>query len=102
MFEVLEARLNVTVMVKFANATALIPGIADPVPVIFDVEYKAGRVGVVGMGASAPQMTMASSLVPEGFVGMAISVNGAGWSVADRQHDSDLPTGLTTVFLEKV
>lgn len=100
MFADLEARLNRAVMARLANASAVIPGIEDPVPVIFDAEYKAGMVGV-GMGAAAPQMVIASDRVPEGFEDMRITVNGASWKVADCQDDSGLPTGLSLVMLEK-
>lgn len=98
MFEQLEARLNRLAMERLANATAVINGVE--VPVIFDAEYQLGTVGV-GMGASAPQMVVANDRVPEDFSGSRITVNGAAWVVADRQKDSELPTGLSLVILEK-
>lgn len=101
MFAMLEARVNRAAIAKLANATAVIPGAADPVPVIFDAEYKAGMVGVVGMGAASPQMTLAADAVPDDFVGTHITVNGAAWLVAEVQPDGEQPTGLTTVMLEK-
>lgn len=99
MFDQLEARLNRVAMAKLANATATIG--ANSVPVIFDAEYKQGMVGVIGMGASSPQMVISSADVPADFVDMVIGVDGASWTVADRQPDSRQPTGLTVVFLEK-
>lgn len=100
MFEKLEARTNRLAMQRLANATATIDGVADPVPVIFDAEYRAGAVGV-GMGASAPQMVIANDQMPAGFLGMRIQVNGAAWRVEDFQPDSELPSGLSLVILEK-
>jgi len=98
MFDELEARLNRLAMERLANATAVING--EEVPVIFDAEYQLGTVGV-GMGASAPQMVIANSRVPEDFIETRITVNGAAWVVADRQKDSELPAGLSVVILEK-
>lgn len=98
MFDALEARLNRLAMERLANAIAVING--EDVPTIFDAEYKAGMVGV-GMGAAAPQMVIATDKVPEDFVDMTIAVNGAAWKVADCQADSELPSGLSLVFLEK-
>lgn len=98
MFDVLEARLNRLAMERLANATAVINGV--DVPVIFDALYELGTVGV-GMGASAPQMVIANSRVPDDFIETRITVNGAAWLVADRHEDSDLPTGLSVVILEK-
>ena len=102
MFAALEARLNRAAITKLANALAVIPGITDPVPVIFDAEYRPGMVGVVGMGAADPQLVMSSEIVPPDFVGQSIQVNGAGWRVAEEQPDGTSPTGLTVVILEKV
>jgi hypothetical protein len=99
MFDVLEARVNQAAMKKLANALARIDGV--DVPVIFDAEYKVGLVGVVGMGASEPQMVMSNSDVPADFIGMQTEVNGALWTVAERKPDSKLPSGLTVVILEK-
>lgn len=99
MFDELEARLNRAAMAKLANAVVVIEGV--DVPVIFDAEYKAGMVGVVGMGAAAPQMVLSSAAVPADFIGAAVQVNGAAWTVADCQADGELPTGLTLVILEK-
>lgn len=101
MFAALEARMNRTAMAKLANATVVIPGVADPVRVIFDAEYKPGMVGTVGMGASEPQMVIATSDVPADFVGTAITVDGNAWRVAERQADGKQVDGLTTVFLER-
>lgn len=98
MFDELEARLNRLTMERLANATAVINGV--DVPVIFDALYELGTVGV-GIGASAPQMVIANNRIPEDFAESRITVNGAAWIVADRQPDSDLPTGLTVVILEK-
>jgi hypothetical protein len=98
MFDQLEARLNRLAMERLANALAVIDG--ERVPVIFDAEYKAGMVGV-GMGAAAPQMVIANERMPADFDDMTITVNGAAWKVADCQADSELPSGLSMVFLEK-
>lgn len=98
MFEQLEARVNRLAMERLANATAVIGGVN--VPVIFDAEYKAGMVGI-GMGAAAPQLVIANERVPADFIDMRISVNGAAWKVADCQADSELPSGLSLVYLEK-
>lgn len=99
MFDVLEARMNAAAMKKLANAIAVIGGVE--VPVIFDAAYKAGTVGVVGMGASEPQLTISNADMPTGFIGSTIQIRGASWTVAERQPDGELPTGLTQVFLEK-
>lgn len=99
MFDQLEARLNRAVMVKLANARAVIAGVPD-IPVIFDAEYKAGMVGM-GMGSAQPQLVIANSDVPEQFIDIEITVDGAAWRVSDRQPDSELPTGLTLVYLVK-
>jgi hypothetical protein len=100
MFDKLEARTNRLAMERLANATAVIVGVAEPVPVIFDAEYRAGTIGV-GMGAAAPQMVIANDRMPADFVGQRIEINGAAWCVADAQPDSELPSGLSLVILEK-
>lgn len=99
MFDILEARLNSAAMKKLSNATAIIAG--KGIPVIFDAAYKVGSVGVVGMGASEPQMILSTADAPSEFVDSVISVNGSEWTVTDRQADSELPTGLTQVYLAK-
>ena len=98
MFDELEARLNRLAMERLANANAVING--EDVPVIFDAEYQAGAVGV-GMGAAVPQMVIANTRVPAGFIESRITVNGARWRVADCQADNSLPTGLSLALLEK-
>lgn len=98
MFDQLEARLNRAVMVKLANATVVI-GDGEPIPVIFDAEYKPGMVGM-GMGSAQPQMVIGTADVPDHFSGTEITVNGAAWTVADRQGDGPAH-GLTLVYLEK-
>lgn len=98
MFDVLEARFNRAAMKKLSNATAVIGDV--PHPVIFDAEFKLGSVGTVGIGASEPMMTISSDVLPEEFIGTAITVNGAAWTVGDRQADG-APAGLTVVMLEK-
>jgi hypothetical protein len=100
MFEDLEARLNRLTMERLANATAVIPGIDEPVRVIFDAEYKEQMVGM-GMGSSAPQMVIANARVPADFLDMNITVDGAAWKVADCQSGGELPDGLSKVVLEK-
>ncbi|SDH40940.1 MULTISPECIES: hypothetical protein [unclassified Duganella] len=100
MFDALEARVNQAAMKKLANALAVI-GDAVDVPVIFDAEYKVGAVGVVGMGASAPQLVIADADVPADFLDMQITVNGVDWVVADRHPDFTKIAGLSTVILEK-
>ena len=99
-FDRLEARMNRAAMVKLANAIAVIPGVPDPVSVIFDAEYKAGMVGI-GMGAAQPQMVISTADVPEEFIDTTITVNGAAWVVTDRKPDGEQPTGLTLVYLAK-
>lgn len=99
MFAELEARTNRLAMERLSNAIARIPGVDGDIPVIFDADYKAGMVGV-GMGAAAPQMVIASTRVPDDFIEMRITVNGAGWKVADCQPDGD-EAGLSVVMLEK-
>jgi hypothetical protein len=99
MFDVLEARVNQAAMKKLANALARIDGV--DVPVIFDAEYKVGMVGMVGMGASEPQMVISNADVTSDFIGALVEVNGAAWTVAERKPDGQLPTGLTVVILEK-
>jgi len=99
MFEAIEARINVAAMKKLSNATAQIAG-AD-VRVIFDAEYKVGMVGVVGMGASAPQMVIADADLPAGYMDLEISINGAAWVIVERHPDRTELAGLSTVILEK-
>ncbi|MYM65435.1 hypothetical protein GTP45_01130 [Pseudoduganella sp. FT55W] len=99
MFELVEARINSAAMKKLSNATALING--EGVRVIFDAEYKVGMVGVVGIGASEPQMVIANEDVPLDFIGMELSINGAIWSVVDRHPDGQALAGLSVVVLEK-
>jgi len=99
MFDALEARMNRVAMAKLANALAIIPGQSDPVPVIFDAEYRAGSVGVIGMGAADPQMVIASDKLPAEIVGLEVIVNGVTWFVSDRQPDGVLVDGLTAVIL---
>lgn len=99
MFDKIEARINRAAMKKLANAVATIG--TSNVPVIFDAAYRAGMVGVVGMGASSPQMVIADSDVPADFIGSVVRINGADWEVSDRQPDGTAEAGLTHVFLEK-
>lgn len=99
MFADLEARANRLVMQRLANAIARIPGVEGDISVIFDAEFKAGMVGL-GMGAAAPQMVIASDRLPDDFVEMRITVNGAAWRVADCQPDGD-QAGLSVALLEK-
>jgi hypothetical protein len=99
MFDTLEARMNSVAMKKLANAIAIIAGVN--VLVIFDAEYKAGMVGVTGMGAASPQMVISNADVPDDFIDSQIQINGANWTVVDRQPDGALPTGLTLILLEK-
>jgi hypothetical protein len=99
MFNLLEARVNQAAMKKLANAVASIDGV--DVPVIFDAEYKVGMVGVVGMGASEPQMVISNADLPSEFIGKQVGIAGAVWEVAERRPNSALPTGLTVVILEK-
>lgn len=99
MFAELEARTNRLVMERLANAIARIPGVEGDIPVIFDADYKAGMVGV-GMGAAAPVMVIGSDRVPEDFIEVRITVNGAAWKVVDCQPDGD-QAGLSVAILEK-
>ncbi|MDK6079663.1 head-tail joining protein [Massilia varians] len=99
MFAALESRTNRLVMERLANALATIPGVDGDIPVIFDAEYKAGAVGL-GMGAAAPQLVIATARVPDDFIEMRITVNGAAWRVADCQPDGD-QAGLSVALLEK-
>jgi hypothetical protein len=99
MFDALEARVNQAAMKKLANAVAQIAGV--DVPVIFDATYKLGRVGVVGMGATEPQLVISNADIPPGFIESQIQVGGRTWTVVEDQPDSGLPTGLTVVILEK-
>ncbi len=98
MFDQLEARLNKLAMERLANAIARIAGV--DVPVIFDAEYREGMVGV-GMGAAAPQMVISNDRMPADFIESRITIRGVIWKVADAQPDSELPTGLSMVYLEK-
>lgn len=99
MFEAIEARTNVTVMKRLSNATARI-GDVD-VRVIFDANYKVGMVGVVGMGASEPQMVIADADIPAGLIDTVISVDGTAWKVVDLHADRVIGSGLSTAILEK-
>ncbi|NYE62192.1 hypothetical protein FHW58_003407 [Duganella sp. 1224] len=99
MFEALEARLNAAAMKKLSNATARIDGI--DVRVIFDAQYKVGMVGVVGMGASEPQMVIADSDIPSEFIDTVVSVDGAAWKVVDVHADKASGPGLSLAILEK-
>ncbi len=98
MFDALEARLNRAAMAKLANAVAVIDDVDHPV--IFDAEFKVGAVGTVGIGAAEPMMTISTAALPEDFIGTRITVNGAAWTIADRQADG-AAYGLTVVMLEK-
>jgi hypothetical protein len=106
MFDALEARTNRAILQKLANATAEI-GSGAAFPVIFDAEFRAGMVGVVGMGASSPQLYVSNADVPPDFIGSEIVVRAgadgapATWLVADRQPDGEQQVGLTLVVLER-
>ena len=100
MFDELEARMNQAIITKLSNALATIPDQGD-VPVIFDAEYKVGMVGVVGMGASSPQIVIANSETPADFIGMQIAVRGRQWTVVERQADDELPDGISKFILER-
>lgn len=99
MFDLLEARTNRAILQKLANARAIIG--ANEVPVIFDAEFKNGTVGMVGMGASCPQMYIGSDAVPPGFIGSTLIINGVDWHVAERQPDGAALAGIDLVILER-
>lgn len=103
MFDLIEARLNRAALAKLANAVAVIDG-AD-VPVIFDSQYKRGMVGVVGMGAQAPQMVMRDSDASGSWLSSPFTIRQAGkpdsqWVVSEVDPDES-PDGLTTLMLRK-
>jgi hypothetical protein len=100
MFHVLEARTNRAVLLRLANATAVIGG-GQPVPVLFDAEFSIGNVGVVGMGAADPQLWISSIDAPPELADTVILVNGAAWRVALRKPDGAQVDGLTLLILEK-
>jgi hypothetical protein len=100
MFDAAEARINRAILSKLSNAQAAF-GSDDPVRAIFDAEFKASMVGVVGMGAAAPQMYVSSADVPVDVLGAPALVNGVEWVVAERRPDGESPAGLTLLVLER-
>lgn len=67
------------------------------VRVVFDNGYALGNVGMIGMAANQPSITLASSSVPSDPVGSAVTVNATSYIVAAHEPDG---TGVSRLLLE--
>lgn len=70
---------------------------AATVPAIFDNGYTLGAAGPFGMATTGPQLTCATAQIPADPVGLAVTVGGRSYLVAEHQPDG---TGMSTLILE--
>lgn len=103
MFDLIEDRINRAAMAKLANAVAVLNGV--DMPVIFDEQYKRGNVGMIGMGAQAPQMIVRNDVIADSWISAPFTIRQTGkpdsqWIVQDTEPDTS-SSGMTTVILRK-
>lgn len=96
-FAALEARSTAAVFRALANTQALWQGTGTETPAIFDNNYALGAAGPFGIASSGPQLTCATAQIPADPVGLAVTVGGRGYLVAEHQPDG---TGMSTLILE--
>ena len=96
-FAALEARSVAAVLRVLANTQALWQGSGTETPAIFDNGYALGAAGPFGMATTGPQLTCATAQIAADPVGLAVSVNGRNYLVAEHQPDG---TGMSTLILE--
>lgn len=95
-FAAAESRLNMAVLARLSNATAVIGGVG------LDVIFRSGYAESLGIiGGSEPLMICASADVAGIAEGQALTVSGTNFTVAAIEHDSIFKTGLATLRLEK-
>ena len=90
-FAAAQTRLNRSVMARLANASATLG--AATFAVIFDAAY-ADPLGIAG---AEPRATCISADVSTATLGTPITVNGAAYTVRDKQPDG---TGIAVLMLE--
>lgn len=93
-FAAIQSRINAVALASFANATAVIGGVA--IDVIFRNSY-GEALGFIGGGN--PQIACASTDVSSIARGAAVSVDGVSYLVAEIDPDG---TGITVLKLEAV
>lgn len=67
------------------------------VRVLFDNGYALGSVGMIGMAATQPSITLATSMVPADPIGTTVVVNSTSYLVAAHEPDG---TGISRLLLE--
>lgn len=67
------------------------------VDAIFDNAYALGGVGGLGMGTTAPAITLPTAQVPANPVGAAVQVGAAAYVVATHEPNG---TGVSVLLLE--
>lgn len=90
-FAAIEARISRAVQAHLANATAVLAG--QSFAVVFDAAY-ADPLGIAG---TAPRAQCVSADVSTATFGTPITVNGAAYTVREKQPDG---TGMTVLLLE--
>ena len=65
---------------------------------IFDADYNAGLVGVSGMAAVQPAITLPTASVPASPIGTGVTVNSVAYTIAEHQPDG---TGISVLYLER-
>lgn len=94
-FAALEARVNASVLKHLANATVIIAG--ETCPGIFKTPSQIAGPSL-GHTDGRPQLTIASSFVPDEPVDRPIVVNGIPYAVGTCDPDG---TGLSVMFLDR-
>jgi len=77
--------------------TALFAG-GSSAACFFDADYNAGLVGVSGMAAVQPAITLPTADVPASPVGTGVTVNSLAYTIAEHQPDG---TGISVLYLER-
>lgn len=95
------SRVNVAVMATLSNALASIGG-GEQLPVLFDADYVVADVGIAGMAAAAPAITLPTASVPMPATGQTVTLTtGDGvsiWRSAEHHPDG---AGLSVLLLER-
>lgn len=89
-----QARLTQTVIAHLADATATLGGVT--VQCMFDAAYAQVNVGLHGVASSAPMLHLKTADVPADVLGVAVTVNGAAYTVAEHQPDG---AGISRLLL---
>lgn len=94
-FAALEQRLNAAVMRRLANVVATVDGVQ--VAGIFADPYALGQVGLAGIAATQPTLTLPTASLAAEPVGQTVTIGTAAYTVAAHEPDG---TGLSRLLLE--